>query len=343
MTKLQAPGIAAAVIGIAALLAGCGAAAPTPTPSPSPSASPTLGLGVLPLGGVVATAVNLTGPYSSKAGLFRVPATVEAAKVPASPTTALGDLVTALGVPGPSINTGDGVAYNLGATSGYQLTAPPDLLSFNFHPNMPVDETGTTPSVATAEQFAEQFLTDHKVPGAGGGLLALPQLSSANAADRVVYFQWTENGYPVVNILGQPQEVDANVAANYREQLSLVGFSGQVPSIISGSAAPYPSISVTQVVHDLNLNLINPNTYLLQSSGLPFPSPNAVANPGSTEAVLTAASLAVVNSAGYAVPVLLFRVSNRAPTTQFVTCAATTYACAPLRYKLATPSPTPSG
>ena len=343
VSKLRAPGIAAAVIGLAALLAGCGAAAPTPAPSPSPSASPTLGFGVLPLGGVVATAGSLTGPYSSKAGLLKVPATVEAAKVPVSPTIALGELVTALGVPGPPINTGDGLAYNLGATSGYQLTAPPDLLSFNFHPNLPVDETGATPSVATAEQFAEQFLTEHKVPGAGGGLLALPQLSSANAADWVVYFQWTENGYPVVNILGQPEEVDANVAANYREQLSLVGLSGQVPSIISGSATPYPSISVTQVVHDLNLNLINPNTYLLQSSGLPFPSPQAVADSGSTEAVLTAASLAVVNSAGYAVPVLLFQVSNRAPTTQFVTCATTTYACAPLRYNLPTPSPTPSG
>jgi hypothetical protein len=343
VTKLRALGAAAAVIGLAVFLTGCGAATPTPTPSPSPSPSPTLGLGVLPLGGVVASAGRLSGPYASKAGLLKVPASVEAARVPASPTTALSELVTALDVPGPPINTGDGLAYNLGATSGYQLTSAPDLLSFNFHPNTPVDETGATPSVATAEQFAEQFLTEHKVPGAGGGLLTLPQLSSANAADRVVYFQWTEDGYPVVNILGQPEEVDANVAANYAEKLSLVGITGQVPSMISGSAVQYPSLSVKQVVHDLNLNFINPNSYLLQSSDLPFPSPQAVGTPDPVEALLTAASLAVVNSAGYAVPVLLFQVANRAPTTQFVTCAATTYACAPLRYNLPTPSPTPSG
>jgi hypothetical protein len=292
---------------------------------------------------VVAAAGSLSGPYASKAGIFKVPTTVLAAKVPASPTSALSELVTALGIPGPPVNTGDGLAYNLGATSGYQLTCPPDLLSFNFHPNTPVDETGATPSVATAEQFAEQYLTEHKVPGAGGGLLAMPQLSSANAADRVVYFQWTEDGYPVVNILGQPQEVDVNVAANYAEQLSLVGITGQVPSMISGSALQYPSISVQQVLHDLNLNYINPNSYLLQSNYLPFPSPQAVGTPDLDEALLTSATLAVVNSAGYAVPVLLFQVANRAPTTQFVTCAATTYACAPLRYDLPAPSPTPSG
>jgi hypothetical protein len=290
----------------------------------------------------VASAGSLTGPYSGKPDLLKLPLTVDGAQVPASPSTALGDLVTALGIPGPPINTGNGLAYNLGATTGYQLTAAADLLTFNFHPNTPVDEIGATPSVAAAEQFAETFLAQRKVPGAGGGLLALPQLSSANAANRTVFFQWTEDGYPVVNILGQPQDVDASVAANYAEQLSVVGLSGQVPSMIDGSAVPYPSISVKQVVHDLNLNVINPNSYFLQSTDVPFPSPQAVPDPATSLAVLTAASLAVVNSAGYAVPVILFQVANRAPTTQFVTCAATTYACAPLRYNLSSPTPSPT-
>ncbi len=325
--------VGALTAALSLLLAGCGGPVSSPTPAPHQVASPTpptLPLGVLPLGGIAPAEPGLVGPYQMPAQPVATPRAVRAGQVLAAPATALSDLATELGVPGPPISIGGGLAYNLGSTSGYQLTALPGLLSFNFHPNTPVDETGATPSVATAEQFVEHFLAAKGVPGAGGGLIPLPQLSSAHAADRRVFFQWTEDGYPVVDIEGQAQEIYADVAANYREQLSLVGITGQVPVPGVGAAVEYPPISVAKVVQDLNQGLVNPNSYFLQTNQQPYPSPAATA--AGAPAQLTAAVLGVVNSAGYAVPVWVFEVANRPPTTDFVTCAAATFACAPLRY-----------
>jgi len=327
---------------VSLLLAGCGGGAASPTPTPRPVASPTqppLLLGVLPLGGVAPVEPGLVGPYEMPGRPVATPRLVRAGQVPAAPATALSDLASELRVPGPPISIAGGLAYNLGSTSGYQLTAPAGLLSFNFHPNSPVDETGATPSVATAERFVEQFLAARGVPGAGAGMIPLPQLSNAHAADRRVFFQWTEDGYPVVDIQGQPEEIYADVAANYREQLSLVGITGQVPVPGVGAAAEYQTSTVARVVSDLNQGLINPNSYFLQSDQQPYPSPPAP-TPAPAPAQLTAAALGVVNSAGYAVPVWVFQVSNRPPTTEFVTCAVVLSACAPLRYNLPSPAAT---
>ncbi|MHB8323622.1 MAG: hypothetical protein ACYDHB_04250 [Candidatus Dormibacteria bacterium] len=333
--------LAAAAIALSLAVGGCAAVGPAPSPSPTPKVGvsptpPPLVMGVLPLGGVAAVP-NLAGPYQAPGQLLVGPRTVRAAEVLPSPATALSELAGKLGVPGPPISIGGGLAYNLGSTVGYQLTATAGLLTFNFHPNTPVEETGATPSVLAAEQFVERFLAAHSVPGVGGGLLPLPQLTVAHAADRRVFFQWTQNGYPVVNIQGQPQEIYADVAANYRAQLTLVGITGQVPFPVVSAVYPYPAISVPQVVKDLNQGVVDPNSYFLQSDQQPYPSPSAAA--ATTPAALSAAALTVVDSAGYAVPVWVFQVSNRAPTTEFVVCAVTTYACAPLRYNAASPSP----
>lgn len=335
--------MAALTVAFGLLLAGCGGPLDSHPQSPSPTkvvspTSPPLPLGVLPLGGVAPAELGLVGPYQPPGQPVATPRLVRTGQVPAAPATALGDLATELGVPGPPISIDGGLGYNLGSTTGYQLTATAGLLSFNFHPNTPVDETGATPSVLAAERFVEQFLAAHGVPGAGGGLLPLPQLTNAHAADRRVFFQWTEDGYPVVDIQGEAQEIYADVAANYREQLSLVGIAGQVPVPSVGAVAEYPAISVAQVVNDLNQGSIDPNAYFLQTDQQPYPSSAATA--AAAPAALTGAALGVVNSAGYAVPVWVFQVANRLPTTQFVTCAVATSACAPLRYN--TPSPSPS-
>ena len=307
-----------------------------PAPRPTPVH---LAFGVLPLGGVSPTALTIAGPYAAAPTLPAVPKRVRAARVPGTATVHLADLAHALGVPGPPINTGDGLAYNLGATTGYQLTGTPNALDFNFHPNTPVDETGATPSVASANGFVEQFLAAHHLPGPNEGLEPLAQLTTAHAADRRVFFQWTEDGYPLVDINGIPQEFFADVAANYRDQLSLVGLSGAVPQPISGSPAEYPATSTRLLVSDLNRGLLTPEAYLLQADGQPYPAEPA--GVGSAAATLTGWSLAVVNSAGYAVPVLVLQVAGRPPLTEFVMCAAATNACAPLRYSTAGTTPSP--
>jgi len=325
------------VLCLGALVSACGQVTVRhPAPRPTPLS---LAFGVLPLGGVSPTALSMAGPYVAGSALPPVPRKVLAARVPSAATVALADLAQALGVPGPPINTGDGLAYNLGATTGYQLTGTPNSLDFNFHPNTPVDETGATPSVAAANGFVEQFLSAHHLPGPHEGVTPLPQLTTAHAADRRVFFQWTQNGYPLVDINGTPQEFYADVAANYRDQLSLVGLSGTVPQPVLGSPAQYPATSTELLISDLNKGLLTPGAYLLQADGQPYPQEPAGA--AQATATLTGSSLAVVDSAGYAVPVLVLQVTGRAPVTQFVMCAAATDACAPLRYSPAVASPSP--
>ena len=318
------------------LLAGCGAALPHPHPEVSPTPTPPLPLGVLPLGGEVTTPVDLHPPFLVQGHLPQMPRHVPAAQTAQDPLTALQDLVTALQVPGPAVNTGAGLSYNLGATTGYQLTSPTGYQLFNFHPNTPVDETGATPSVAAADAYVSQFLATRHVPYPHESLLPLPSLSVVNAADRRVFFQWAVGGYPLVNISGQPLEVYADVAANYREQLSLVGLSGTVPPPITGPLAAYPPTTPDLMIQDLNQGLLAPGSYLLDSSGQPFPSPSPTSP--STVVLISAATLGMVASAGYLVPVLVFTVSNQPPVSAFVTCAASTAVCAPLRYST-TPSP----
>ena len=319
------------------LLAGCGAAPPRPHPQASPTPTPPLPLGVLPLGGEVAAPVDLSPPFLVQGRLPKMPRTVPAAQTSQDPLTALQELVAALQVPGPAVNTGAGLAYNLGATTGYQLTSPTGYQLFNFHPNTPVDETGATPSVAAADAFVSQFLATRHLPYPHESLLPLPSLSVVNAADRRVFFQWAVGGYPLVNISGQPQEVYADVAANYRQQLSLVGLSGTVPPPISGPLAAYPPTTPDLMIQDLNQGLLAPGSYLLDTSGQPFPSPSPTA--ASTVVLISGASLGMVASAGYLVPVLVFQVSNQPPVAAFVTCAASTAACAPLRYSSTPPPP----
>ena len=319
------------------LVAGCGAAPPRPHPAVSPTPTPPLPLGVLPLGGEVAAPSDLGPPFLVQGSLPQMPRTVPAAQTPQDPLTALQDLVTALQVPGPAVNTGGGLSYNLGATTGYQLTSPTGFQLFNFHPNAPVDETGATPAVAAADAFVSQFLAARHLPYPHESLLPLASLSVVNAADRRVFFEWAVDGYPVVNISGQPQEVYADVAANYREQLSLVGLSGSVPPPVVGALAAYPPETPDLMIQDLNQGLLAPGSYLLDSSGQPFPSPSPTA--ASTPVLISGASLAVVASAGYLVPVLVFKVSNQPSAAAFVTCAASTAACAPLRYSNTPPPP----
>ena len=322
------------------LLAGCGSVAPLHRPHPEVSATPTppLPLGVLPLGGEVATPLDLHPPFLVQGRLPQMPRHLPAAQTAQDPLTALQDLVTALEVPGPAVDSGAGLSYNLGATTGYQLTSPPGYQLFNFHPNTPVDETGATPSVAAADAYVSQFLATRHLPYPHESLIPLPSLSVVNAADRRVFFQWAVAGYPLVNISGQPQEVYADVAANYREQLSLVGLSGTVPPPITGPLAAYPPTTPDLMIQDLNRGLLAPGSYLLDSSGQPFPSPSP--NATSTVVLISGASLGMVASAGFLVPVLVFSVSNQPPVTDFVTCAASTAACAPLRYST---TPSPSG
>ena len=321
------------------LLAGCGSVAPHPHPEVSPTPTPPLPLGVLPLGGEVANPLDLHPPFLVQGQLPQMPRHVPAAQTTQDPLTALQDLVTALGVPGPAVNTGAGLSYNLGATSGYQLTSPTGYQLFNFHPNTPVDETGATPSVAAADAFVSQFLATRHLPYPHESLLPLAPLGVVNAADRRVFFEWAVGGYPLVNISGQPQEVYADVAANYREQLSLVGLSGTVPPPITSPLAAYPATAPDLMIQDLNQGLLTPGSYLLDASGQPFPSPSPTA--ASTVVLISGASLGMVASAGYLVPVLIFTVSNQPPVAAFVTCAASTAACAPLRY--GSPQPSPSG
>lgn len=329
------------LLGLAVLLAAVGLAAcgGHPAGPPRPRVSPTLtpALGILPLGGETAAAVSLGPPFVVQGQLPDLPSVLKASRVPSNPATSLQALVAALGVPGQAVTTGDGLAYNLGSTTGYQLTSPSGYTQFNFHPNTPVDETGATPSVAAADAFVLSFLAARHLPSPGEGLVPVTAATQVHAADRRVFFQWTQNGYPLVDITGSPLEVFADVAANYRQQLSLVGLSGAVPPPLLGTPANYPATSPAQIIKDLNQGQLSPGAYVLNSSGQPYPSPAVAASPSPAPVEITGAQLAVVDSAGFAVPVLVFSVRDQPPLTAFVTCAVATDECAPLRYSTTPP------
>jgi hypothetical protein len=265
-------------------------------------------------------------------------ASVESVAVPADGMAAVTALVQALSVPGPPISTATGLGYNLDSASGYQLTTNAGLDTFNFHPNAPTDEVGTTPTLATADQFAEAFLAAAHVP-AGGGVSPLPQLTVTHGSDRTVYFQWTLEGLPVVSILGQPEDIYVDVATDQHQVMQLVGISGAVPYGAVGDPVIYPALQPYQAVQDLNSGVIKPSAYLLSPSGLPFPSPSPAPRGPVT---LSTEYRAIVDSYGTAVPVYVFQVSGSSATSQFVTCAVPPAGCVPLRFRSATPSPSPS-
>jgi hypothetical protein len=319
---------------LATVVVGCGSTGANS--GASPTASPTAALpGLLGLGGETSSPLQIGVPYAVVGNLGLGPRTVESESVPDTATAAVTALAQDLGVPGPPISTASGLGYNLGSTSGYQLTTDPTLTTFNFHPNTPTDEVGTTPTVARADAFAENFLSAAHVP-AGGGVVPITQLSTTNGSDRSVYFQWTLNGFPVVNILGQPEEIWVSVATDQHQVTQLVGISGAIPYGATGRPVVYPAMAPSEVVQYLNAGTINPNLYLLSLRGKPFPSPS----PAPTGPVtLGAESLALVDSYGTAVPVYVFQVLENANVSQFVTCAVPPAGCLPLRFRSASPSP----
>ncbi|MGC1183957.1 MAG: hypothetical protein WBA31_02245, partial [Candidatus Dormiibacterota bacterium] len=270
-TRLLLP---SALTVLALVLAGCGSTGPHhPRSSPSASASATPP-GLLGLAGETAGPFLAAGPYASDGGSFGTKGgTVRAGTVPATAMAAVTALALALNTPGPPISTSTGLGYNLGSTSGYQLTTNSSLTTFNFHPNTPTDEVGTTPTLAGANRFAEAFLSGAHVP-AGGGVIPLPRMSTTNGSDRTVYFQWSLYGLPVVNILGQPQEIDVDVATDQHQTTQLVGISGAVPYGSIGNPVRYPALAPDQVIQDLNSGAIKPGNYLLSTSGQPFATPS---------------------------------------------------------------------
>jgi hypothetical protein len=323
------------------VLAGCGGAATSPSTSPTASPTPSVaasGSELLGLAGETTSPFPLSGPYSVEGRLGSSARKVRAVAVPSTGLAAVSALALALNVPGPPISTPTGLGYNLGATSGYQLTTDASLTTFNFHPNTPTDEVGITPTVAIADQFAEQFLAACHVP-ADGGVIPLPQLTNSHGSDRTVYFQWTLEGLPVVNILGQPQEFFVDVATNRTETEEVVGISGAIPYGATGNPRGYSSMKPYQAVQDLNSGVIRPRAYLLSPSGQPFPTGSSAAGGGVS---IESMSLAMVYSYGTAVPVYLFQVSAASGPTQFVTCAVPPTGCVPLRFRNVTPSPSPS-
>ncbi|HVB13232.1 MAG TPA: hypothetical protein VNH38_00530, partial [Candidatus Dormibacteraeota bacterium] len=324
----------AALTVLTLVVAGCGSSGRHPVPSPTATATAPLP-GLLGLAGEVAGPLLIAGPYGVAGTWKNGSATVESATIPATPTAAVTALAQALEVPGPPISTATGLGYNLGSNNGYQLTTDAAVDTFNFHPNAPTDEVGTTPTVAGADQFAENYLSADHVP-ADGGVIPIPQLSFSNGSDRTVYFQWSLDGLPVVNILGEPQEIHVDVATDQHQVTQLVGITGAIPYGAIGNPVVYPAMLPTQVVQYLNSGTIKPAKYLLSPSGQPFPAPSpAVAGP----VTLSAAKRGVVDSFGTSVPVYIFQVTGDPSASQFVTCAVPPAGCVPLRFSVPTPSP----
>lgn len=323
---------------IALVLSGCGGGGAPPVVSPS--AHPTSEFPeLLGLAGEVTSPLLIAGPYQVRGRLGPGGGSVNATPVPATAAAAVGALAQSLAVPGPPISTSSGLGYNLGSSSGYQLTTDPSLDTFNFHPNTPTDEVGTTPTVAQADQFAENFLLAAHVP-ASGGVDPLDQLSTYHGSDRTIYFQWTLEGVPVVTIRGQPEVFSVDVATDRTQTMAVVGISGAVPYGATGGPTLYPAMTSNQVVKYLNSGVIKPADYLLSPSGQPFPSSLPVPS-GPT--ALSAESMGIVDSFGSAVPVYVFQVSGDPAVGQFVTCAVAPAGCVPLRLRLQSPSPTTSG
>lgn len=332
----------AALAVLALVLVGCSPGGDHPKASPSPSPKPTPELpGLLGLAGESSSPLLLAPPYLVEGNFETGAARVESVAVPATGMAAVTALVNALGVQGPPISTATGLGYNLDSTTGYQLTTDANLDTFNYHPNSPTDEVGTTPTLAIANQFAEAFLASAHVP-ASGGVRPLPQLSVTHGSDRTVYFQWTLGGLPVVNILGQPAVIDVDVARDQFQVLQLVGISGAVPYGAIGKPVVFPAMQAYQVVQYLNSGVIKPAAYLLSPSLQPFPSPS----PSPLGPVtLNDQYRAIVDSYGTAVPVYVFEVLGNPSIGQFVTCAVPPAGCVPLRFRspTASPSPSPSG
>lgn len=337
-TDKRAPSLAAVAV-LTLGLAGCAPSGGRPTTSPSPTPTPTAALpGLLGLAGVSPSPLLIAPPYLVDGNFGTSAASVESVAVPATGMAAVTALVQALGVPGAPISTATGLGYNLDSTSGYQLTTDVSLYSFNYHPNAPTDEVGTTPTLAIANQFAEAFLAAAHVP-AGGGVSPLPQLSVTHGSDRTVYFDWTLEGLPVVNILGQPEQVSVDVARDQFQMLQLVGISGAVPYGAVGDPVVYPAMQPYQAVQNLNSGVIKPAAYLLSPSLQPFPPPSP---PPLGPVTLSDHYRAIVDSYGTAVPVYVFQVYGNPTVSQFVTCAVPPAGCVPLRFRSATPSPSPS-
>jgi hypothetical protein len=329
----------AAIVVLALGLAGCSPGGAGPKASPSPTPTPTAALpGLLGLAGESHSPLLIAPPYLVEGNFGTGAGSVESVAVPATGMAAVTALVQALGVPGPPIGTATGLGYNLDSTNGYQLTTNVGLDSFNYHPNAPTDEVGTTPTLAIANQFAEAFLAAAHVP-AGGGVSPLPQLSVTHGSDRTVYFDWTLEGLPVVSILGQPEEISVDVARDQFQVLQLVGISGAVPYGAVGDPVVYPAMPPYQAVQYLNSSVIKPAAYLLSPSLQPFPSPSP---PPQGPVTLSDHYRAIVDSYGTAVPVYVFQVYGDPSVSQFVTCAVPPAGCVPLRFRNATPSPSPS-
>ncbi|HEY6537497.1 MAG TPA: hypothetical protein VI138_00455 [Candidatus Dormibacteraeota bacterium] len=313
---------------VTVLLAACGPSNPShPTATPSASPSPVLP-GLLGLAGETTAPLALAGPYRADGALGREAGKAKSVAIPGTALAAVTALAQALGVPGPPISTATGLGYNLGATTGYQLTTNATLTDFNFHPNTPTDEVGTTPTVAGAEEFAESFLSSADVP-AQGGVIPLPALSTSSASDRTVYFQWSLDGLPVVNILGQPLEIAADVATNQHETTQLVGITGALPYGATATPIAYPAMTPDQALGYLNSGAIKPDGYLLSPTGRPLPSPSPSPS-GPTR--ISSVARALVFSYGTAVPVYVFVVSGNPKVGQFVTCAVAPDGCVPLRF-----------
>ena len=333
-------GLTLALLATLALgLAACSPGGGRPKASPSPAPTPTAALpGLLGLAGESASPLLLAPPFLVEGNFGTGAESVESVAIPATGMAAVTALVQALDVPGSPISTATGLGYNLDSTSGYQLTTDGSLDTFNYHPNTPTDEVGTTPTLAIANQFAEAFLASAHVP-AGGGVSPLPQLSVTHGSDRTVYFDWTLDGLPVVNILGQPQEISVDVARDQFQVLQLVGISGAVPYGAVGDPVVYPAMQPYQAVQYLNSGVIKPGAYLLSPSLQPFPT---ASTPPPGPVTLNHQYRAVVDSYGTAVPVYVFRVYGNPTVSQFVTCAVPPAGCVPLRFAAAPPSPSPS-
>ena len=329
-----------ALLLLGGVLAGCATTPSPPSPSPSPTPSHPA-YGILPLGGV-APPITLRGPYALTALSAGAPATVLVAPVPYNPTTAVLDLVRALRIPGPPIAVSGGFAYNLGASSGLQLTVAAGLGIFRLHPNQPVFEPGLPPTTAQADITARRFLAHFHLPGPGDGLHLLPRATTTHGADRRIVYQWTVLGRPEVSITGAPALLSVDVATDPLGRHAVMGMRGSVPYPVTGPAVPYPMAAPRAVGLAVARGQILPGAYRLSLARRPYPS--ATASPLATPARLTAAWLAIVISAGFAIPVYVFQVQGRPGVPRFVACAVPRTDCLPLRYGGSAPVPgaTPS-
>ncbi len=322
-------------------LAGC-AGAPPPPPSPRPHPSPSHpAYGILPLGGM-APPLTLQGPYALGSLPGGTPAAEPVAPVPYNPTTAVRTLVRALRIPGPPIAVGGGMAYNLGASSGLQLTVTAGLGIFRLHPNHPVFEPGVAPTIAQADLTTRRFLGRYHLPGPGDGLRLLPAATATYGADRRIVYQWTVLGRPQVSITGAAALLSVDVATDPQGRHAVMGMQGSVPYPVTGPTVPYPLAPPRAVGLAVARGQILPAAYRLSPAGQPYAP--STAPPLTVPARLTGVRLATVISGGFAIPVYVFQVLGRPGITRFVACAVPRVDCLPLRYGRrghapATPSP----